>query len=122
MGETPWRFKSSPRHHTCEPSRRDTPEDAPAHRAGTAAARSTRRAFRARPVTRLQTNTTATLTEFRELIVQVWQEGVFGVNLSDTLTALLILLLFLVLRNFFGRLLLRILKRAAVKPPARGQD
>lgn len=55
----------------------------------------------------------ATLGEFWELVVQVWQEGVLGVNIADILLALSVFLLFMILRNFFTRFLMRGLKRAA---------
>jgi len=55
----------------------------------------------------------ATFGEFWELVTQVWREGVFGINISDTLIALSIFLLFLLLRNVLSRFLLRALERAA---------
>jgi len=55
----------------------------------------------------------ATLGEFWDLVRQVWREGVFGINIAEILIALLIFSFFMVLRNFFSRFVLRILKRAA---------
>jgi len=54
----------------------------------------------------------ATLGEFWDLVLQVWREGVFGINIAEILIALLIFTFFMVLRNFFSRFVLRILKRA----------
>ena len=55
----------------------------------------------------------ATVGEFWDLVVTVWREGVFGVNIAGVLAALLIFSFFMVLRNFFSRFVLRLLERAA---------
>ncbi|WP_018233878.1 mechanosensitive ion channel family protein [Thioalkalivibrio thiocyanodenitrificans] len=55
----------------------------------------------------------ATVGEFWDLVVVVWREGVFGVNIAGVLIALLIFSVFMVLRNFFSRFVLRLLERAA---------
>jgi MscS family membrane protein len=55
----------------------------------------------------------ATVGEFWDLVVTVWREGVFGVNIAGVLVALLIFSFFMVLRNFFSRFVLRLLERAA---------
>lgn len=57
----------------------------------------------------------ATLGEFWDLVVQVWREGVYGINIAQTLVALLIFAFFMVLRNFFSRFVLRALERAVAR-------
>jgi MscS family membrane protein len=57
----------------------------------------------------------ATLGEFWDLVVQVWREGVYGINIAQTLVALLIFAIFMVLRNFFSRFVLRALERAVAR-------
>lgn len=53
--------------------------------------------------------------EFWALVVDVWQKGVFGVRVSDTLIALLVLGIFLLARNLFTRIVLKTLKRATAR-------
>lgn len=55
----------------------------------------------------------ATLRDFWELVLEVWQHGVFGLRIGDALLALAILLLFLWVRNLFTRLVMKTLRRAA---------
>ncbi|MEQ8482758.1 MAG: mechanosensitive ion channel family protein [Pseudomonadales bacterium] len=50
--------------------------------------------------------------DFWDLVVDVWQHGVLGVQISDTLMALTILGFFLLIRNLFTRLVLKVLNRA----------
>ncbi|OOG21979.1 mechanosensitive ion channel protein MscS [Thioalkalivibrio denitrificans] len=57
----------------------------------------------------------ATLGEFWDLVVQVWQEGVYGINIAQVLVALVIFGLFMVFRNLFSRFVLRFLRRAAAR-------
>jgi len=52
-----------------------------------------------------------TLREFWQLVVDVWQDGVFGIQVADSLVALAIFLVFLLARNLLTRLVLRMLKR-----------
>jgi len=49
--------------------------------------------------------------DFLDLVVEVWQDGVFGIQISDTLLALLIFGLFMLLRNLFTRVVLGTLHR-----------
>lgn len=55
----------------------------------------------------------STLREFWELVVDVWQHGVFGVQIADSLIALTIFLFFILARNFITNLLFKALKRAS---------
>ena len=55
----------------------------------------------------------ATLKEFWELVVMVWEEGVYGIDLAHILLALIVFLFFMALRNLFTRLILNLLKRGA---------
>lgn len=53
--------------------------------------------------------------DFRDLVVDVWQEGVFGVQIADTLIALAILGFFLLARSLFTRVVVKALKRATAR-------
>jgi MscS family membrane protein len=53
----------------------------------------------------------ATLREFWEIVLEVWNEGVYGVNLPQILAALVIFLFFLMLRSLFTRYVLGALTR-----------
>jgi MscS family membrane protein len=53
-----------------------------------------------------------TFWDFWNLVVDVWQDGVFGIQISDSLIALAIFLVFMLARNLITRLVLRVLKRA----------
>ncbi len=55
----------------------------------------------------------STFEEFWELVVKVWQEGVFGINIAHIVLALAILMVFMLLRNLFTRFILEALKRGA---------
>ena len=50
--------------------------------------------------------------DFWDLVIEVWQDGVFGIQISDTLLALLIFGVFMLLRNLFTRVVLGALHRA----------
>lgn len=50
--------------------------------------------------------------DFWDLVVDVWQHGVMGVQISDTLIALAILGFFLLARNLFTRVVMNALNRA----------
>lgn len=56
-----------------------------------------------------------TLREFWALVVDVWQDGVFGIHIADSLVALGIFLVFLLARNLITRFVLRLLKRASAR-------
>ncbi len=60
-------------------------------------------------------NTTSGLQEFWDLVVTVWREGVFGIDISHVLLAALILFVFIAIRNLFTRFILSALKRGASK-------
>ncbi len=53
--------------------------------------------------------------DFRDLVVDVWQEGVFGIQIADTLIALAILGFFLLARSLFTRVVVKALKRATAR-------
>ena len=46
------------------------------------------------------------VNSFISLFVEVWKEGIFGVNASEVIIGLLIFLVFYVLRRLFARLLI----------------
>lgn len=54
----------------------------------------------------------ASMRDFWELVVEVWQQGIFGIQIADTLIALVILGIFLWLRNLFTRFVMKALRRA----------
>jgi MscS family membrane protein len=53
--------------------------------------------------------------DFWDLVVAVWQDGVFGIQISDTLLALSVFGVFMLLRNLFTRVVLGALQRATVR-------
>lgn len=55
----------------------------------------------------------ASLNDFWELVVAVWRDGVYGIDISHTLVALFIFAVFITLRNLFTRFVLAALKRGA---------
>ncbi len=57
----------------------------------------------------------ASLHDFWNLTVSVWENGVFGINIPQVLLALFIFLLFMAFRNLFTRFLLGTLKKTAAK-------
>ncbi|MBN1960878.1 MAG: mechanosensitive ion channel family protein [Deltaproteobacteria bacterium] len=58
---------------------------------------------------------TDNLKAFWALVVDVWQQGLFGVQIGKLITAALIFILFLALRKFFGHSIIRRLKKLAKK-------
>jgi len=57
----------------------------------------------------------ASFRDFVELVREVWTEGVFGIQMTDTLLALLILAGFLLFRNLLTRFVLAACRRAAAR-------
>ncbi len=57
----------------------------------------------------------STLNEFWDLVVTVWREGVFGIDIAHMFLALLVFFVFMGLRNLFTRFLLAALKRGAAR-------
>jgi len=57
----------------------------------------------------------ASFRDFVELVREVWEDGVFGIQISDTLLALLIFSGFLLLRNLLTRFVIAVCKRAAAR-------
>lgn len=55
------------------------------------------------------------LKEFWDLVVTVWRDGLYGIDIAHMLLALFIFLVFLGLRNLFTRFVLGALKRGAAK-------
>ena len=54
----------------------------------------------------------ASFSDFWDLVVEVWQHGVFGVDIASALIALVILAVFLWIRNLFTRFVMMGLRRA----------
>ncbi len=54
----------------------------------------------------------STFGDFRDLVVEVWRDGVFGIAIAESLVALLIFSLFLLARNVLTRLVFRLVRRA----------
>lgn len=61
----------------------------------------------------------ASLRDFVDLVRDVWQHGVFGIHISDTLLALLVLGVFLLFRNLLTRFVLAACRRAAARTSTR---
>lgn len=57
----------------------------------------------------------ASIGDFGELLVDVWQHGVYGIDFAHILAAILVFLLALAFRNLFTRHVLDALRRAAQK-------
>jgi len=57
----------------------------------------------------------ASFRDFIELVRDVWEDGVFGIQMSDTLLALLVFAVFLLLRNLLTRFVIAACKRAAAR-------
>ena len=51
------------------------------------------------------------LQEFWQIVVDVWQNGVYGINIGQILAAILILISFMLLRHVFSRFVVARLKR-----------
>jgi len=64
----------------------------------------------------------ASLRDFWELVVDVWKNGVFGIEVSDAVIALAILAFFLLLRNLFTRFIVAACARAAERTRTRIDD
>ena len=64
----------------------------------------------------------ASLRDFWDLVVDVWTNGVFGIDIADTVTALGVFVPFLLLRNLFTRFIVSACKRAAARTKTRLDD
>ena len=58
---------------------------------------------------------TSYLREFWELVVTVWREGLFGIDVAHMLLALFIILVSIALRTLFTRYVLSVMKRLALR-------
>lgn len=61
----------------------------------------------------------ASLRDFFDLVREVWEHGVFGIQISETLLALLILAVLLLFRNLLTHFVLAACKRAAARTATR---
>lgn len=57
----------------------------------------------------------ASLQDFVDLVREVWQEGVYGIPIADTLLALLVFGFFLLIRNLFTRFVIAAVRRTTAK-------
>ena len=57
----------------------------------------------------------ASLQDFIDLVREVWEDGVFGIQITDTLLALLVFAAFLLFRNLLTRFVVAACKRAAAR-------
>ena len=55
------------------------------------------------------------INQFIELFREVWNEGIFGINVSEIIIGLIIFLFFYVLRRLFARFLIRRLNKIVLK-------
>ena len=55
------------------------------------------------------------LVKFKDLFIEVWKDGVSGVNISEIVIALLIFIFFLFLRGFFSKFVIKRLERYVSK-------
>jgi MscS family membrane protein len=61
----------------------------------------------------------ASFGDFWELVRDVWQNGVWGIDLAHFIVALLVFFVFMTLRNLFTRFVLGVLKRGAERTHTR---
>ena len=61
----------------------------------------------------------ASFRDFIDLVRDVWEHGVFGIRISETLLALLVLAVFLLLRHLLTRFVLAGLRRAVTRTATR---
>ena len=55
------------------------------------------------------------INQFIKLFSEIWSKGIFGINVSEIIIALIIFLLFYVLRRLFARFLIGKLTRFVIK-------
>ena len=55
------------------------------------------------------------LTQFKNLFIDVWKNGISGVNISEIIIALAIFFIFLVLRGFFAKFVIKRLEKYVSK-------
>ena len=55
------------------------------------------------------------INRFRELFLEVWKEGVFGLNASEIIIGIVIFLIFYVLRRLFARFIISRLNKLVNK-------
>ncbi len=53
--------------------------------------------------------------EFWRLVIDVWETGVFGIDLGHIIVALIILLVFLMIRRAFGEFVLKVIRKHVAK-------
>ena len=56
------------------------------------------------------------LNNFKDLFLDVWKEGVSGINISEILIALIIFVFFLFLRGVFSKFVIKRLENTYQKP------
>ncbi|SVE38026.1 uncharacterized protein METZ01_LOCUS490880, partial [marine metagenome] len=47
------------------------------------------------------------INSFKEIFLEVWNDGVFGLNASEIIVSIIIFLIFYVLRRLFARFIIR---------------
>ena len=57
----------------------------------------------------------SSFNDFIILFTDVWEKGLFGINVSELVVGLLIILVFYVLRSFFARFIIGRLHKIAKK-------
>ena len=55
------------------------------------------------------------INRFKELFLEVWSQGVFGLNASDIIVGIIIFLIFYVLRRLFARFVISKLSKIVNK-------
>ena len=64
----------------------------------------------------------SSINSFFELFLDVWNQGIFGLNASEILIGFIIFLVFYVLRSFFARFVIRRLQKIAKKTSIKIDD
>ena len=57
----------------------------------------------------------SSINDFFELFIDVWQQGIFGINASEIIIGFIIFLLFYVLRRLFSRFVIGRLNKLVLK-------
>ena len=63
-----------------------------------------------------------TFNSFFELFLDVWNQGIFGINASEIIIGFIIFLIFYVFRSFFARFIINRLRKIVKKTSIKTDD
>ena len=64
----------------------------------------------------------SSINDFFELFIDVWQQGIFGINATEIIIGFIIFLLFYVLRRLFARFVIGRLNKLVLKSKTKIDD